>query len=47
MGKRVDIEAVSTVRLGPTQTAMVAVCDGVEITAGQHSLVRQFHVGSD
>ena len=37
-----DIEAVIDGFASATQVAMGAGCDGVEINAGQHSLVRQF-----
>ena len=41
----VDIEAVIDGFASATQVAMGAGCDGVEINAGQHSLVRQFMSG--
>ena len=40
-----DIDAVIEGFASATQTAMDAGCDGVEINAGQHSLVRQFMSG--
>ena len=41
----VDIDAVIDGFASATQLAMGAGCDGVEINAGQHSLVRQFISG--
>lgn len=41
----IDIEAVIDGFAAATRTAMGAGCDGVEINAGQHSLVRQFMSG--
>jgi 2,4-dienoyl-CoA reductase (NADPH2) len=40
-----DIEAVLSGFTAAAQTAIGAGCDGVEINAGQHSLVRQFMSG--
>jgi mycofactocin system FadH/OYE family oxidoreductase 1 len=40
-----DIEAVISGFAAAAQTAIGAGCDGVEINAGQHSLVRQFMSG--
>ncbi len=40
-----DIDAVVDGFTGATRTALAAGCDGVEVNAGQHSLVRQFLSG--